>query len=137
MSEENVKVVRRLYDAIARGDSATVLSIYDPQVEADFSKSPQGDITGGTVIYHGHEGVRRMAHDWNEAWATVEYDLEELIDAGPHVIGAITYRGRGRSSGAEVERTDYPVWTIGDGKIVRVLWLATRKEALEAAGLSE
>jgi ketosteroid isomerase-like protein len=78
-----------------------------------------------------------MAHDWNEAWATVEYDLEELIDAGPHVIGAITYRGRGRSSGAEVERTDFPVWTIRDGKIVRVLWLATREEALEAAGLSE
>ncbi len=132
-----MEIVRRLYDAIARGDSATVLSIYDREVEADFSKSPYGDLTGGTVIYHGHEGVRRMAHDWNEAWATVEYDLEELIDAGPNVIGAITYRGRGRLSGAEVERTDYPVWTIRDGKIVRVLWLATREEALKAGGLPE
>ena len=137
MSEENIKVVRRLYDAIGQGNSASVLNLYDPEIEADYSESPYGDLTGGTLIYRGHEGMRRLAQDWNDAWATVEYDLVELIDAGPHVIAAVTYRGRGRSSGVEVERTDYPVWTIRDGKVVKVVWFRRREDALEAAGLSE
>jgi hypothetical protein len=29
------------------------------------------------------------------------------------------------------------IWTIRDGKIVRVAWVEKRDEALEAAGLSE
>ena len=33
--------------------------------------------------------------------------------------------------------TQYAVWTIRNGKVVRVVWFPTREEALEAAGLSE
>jgi hypothetical protein len=29
------------------------------------------------------------------------------------------------------------VWTLRDGKIARVVWLRTRDEAIEAAGLRE
>lgn len=35
MSEENVEIVRRLFDAAARGDAAAVLACYDPEVEID------------------------------------------------------------------------------------------------------
>ena len=31
----------------------------------------------------------------------------------------------------------YGVWTIRDGKVIRVEWFRQRAEALEAAGLSE
>jgi ketosteroid isomerase-like protein len=37
MSRENVEIVRRLYEAINRRDPATVLELYDPEVEADFT----------------------------------------------------------------------------------------------------
>ena len=37
----------------------------------------------------------------------------------------------------EVGWTQYGVWTISGGKIIRVVWFETRDEALEAAGLSE
>jgi uncharacterized protein len=134
MSEENVEIVRRLYDAVARRDAATVLSLYDPEVEWDGTHSPLGNLTG-ELVYHGHAGIRKMTRYWQEAWATVEYEIEELIDAGDHVISVLTYRTRGRASGADVEQTDYPVWTIKKGRIVRVVWLPTRAEALEAAGL--
>jgi ketosteroid isomerase-like protein len=50
----------------------------------------------------------------------------------------VTVRGRGRASGIEVEaRSGAAVWTMREGKIVRVVWFPTRAEALEAAGLSE
>ena len=52
MSRENGEVVRRMYDAYARGDFELSLSCMDPEVE--FSQ-PAGEPGAGT--YHGHEGV--------------------------------------------------------------------------------
>jgi ketosteroid isomerase-like protein len=138
MSEENVEVVRRLYEAVERGDSSAVYALYDPDVEADFSESPGGDLlTAEPLIYRGHDGIRRLGRDWGDAWAEDKYELGELIDAGSCVIAAVTYRGRGRGSGIEVTGTGYPVWWIRQGKVVKVVWFRTRQEAIEAAGPSE
>src|SRR5687767_14427672 len=134
MSQENVEIVRRVYDAVARDDAGTVLSLYDPEIEWDFSQGPLGSFMGRGV-YHGHEGIRSWARERYEAWETIGDHCDELIDAGDQVISVVTSSGRGRASGAQVEWKHYAVWTISDGKIVRVVWLATRSEALEAAGL--
>ena len=42
---------------------------------------------------------------------------------------------RGKRSGAPVERRDGRVWTIRDGKPVRLEYYGSRAEAFEAAGL--
>ena len=135
MSREDVEVVRRVFEATARRDSATVLELYDPEVECDFARSPLTRLVGADV-YRGHDGVRRWVRDRNEVWEWTEDECTELIDAGEQVVSVVTSRGRGRASGVEVEHADYAgVWTIRDGKVVRVIWLPTRGEALEAAGL--
>jgi ketosteroid isomerase-like protein len=137
MSQENVEIVRKVYDAVARRDTDAVLTLYDPEVEWDFSRHPFRGLMGGDVS-HGHEGLRRWFREWYEAWETLEDNLAELIDAGDKVISVVTTRGRGRASGVEVELTRHAgVWTIRDGKIVRVVWFRTRADALKAAGLSE
>jgi ketosteroid isomerase-like protein len=137
MSEENVEVVRRVYDAVARGDTATVLALYHPEVEFDFSRSPQGRLGLMKRVYRGHQGVRDWVRDRYEEWDTIEDDLEELIDAGEHVISVVTHRGRGRASGVLVDMSGAGVWSIREGKVVRAVWFHTREAALEAAGLSE
>jgi ketosteroid isomerase-like protein len=136
MSQENVEVVRRLYETSARRDSAAVLALYDPEVVIDVTHGAVGEVAGRTV-HHGHEGLRTFFRAWYEAWERVEPDLRELLDTGEHVVSIETTRGRGRASGVEVELQQCGVWTIRDGKIVRVVWFTTRDEALEAAGLSE
>ena len=137
MSQENVEIVRQLYDAIAHRDSATVLAFYDPEVECDYSRVGWGDLTGPGV-YFGHEGLRSVYREWYEAWEDYEEELEELIEAGDKVISIVTGRGRGRASGVEVENAHHGgVWTIREGKIIRVAWFPTRAEALEAAGLKD
>ncbi|MDQ3729214.1 MAG: nuclear transport factor 2 family protein [Actinomycetota bacterium] len=136
MSHENIELVRRVYNAVAAGDAEAVLALYDPEAEFDFSRSPFGSVTSQTV-YRGHEGLRCFFRERYEVWQEVEDGYEELIDAGDHVISAVTSRGRGRGSGVEVERTHYGVWSIDAGKVVRVEWFGTRAEALEAAGLRE
>jgi ketosteroid isomerase-like protein len=133
MSRENVEIVRRLYEAVHRGDAETVLALYDPDVVWDFSESPIGAALE-LKIYRGHDGLRRWWSEWREAWEGYEDSYEDLLDAGDHVVAAIVSRGRGRASGAQVEWTQYGVWSFQAGKIVRVAWFGTREDALEAIG---
>jgi ketosteroid isomerase-like protein len=137
MSRENVEVVRRVYEAIGRGDTAAVLAAYDPEVEWDFLRSPFRDFVRRDV-YRGHEGIRSFMRERTEdAWADIEDHLEELVDAGDHVISVVTSRGRGLASGVDVERAHAGVWTIRSGLVVRVAWMGSRAETLDAVGPRE
>ena len=139
MSRENVELVRRIFEAGARRDTATALALYDPEVEWDQSRGPFWDLFGGE-IYRGHEGLRRFFRQYYspETWESVEDKLEELIDAGDHVVSVVNTRARGRTSGAEVQWTlNAGAWTIREGKVVRVAWFRSVEEALEAVGLRE
>jgi ketosteroid isomerase-like protein len=121
VSEQNVEIVRRVYDAVGRRDRTAVLDLYDPDVEWDFSRGGLGGLMAG--VYRGHDGLRRWFRDWYDAWENVEDNCEQLIDAGEHVISVSTIRGRGRVSGIEVvHRDQVGVWTVREGKVVRVVW---------------
>ncbi len=137
MSAENLDIVRRVYEAVERRDTASVLELYDPDVEWDASRGTvPGDLTGESV-YRGHEGLRSWFRQWYEAWDNVEDRCRELIDAGDQVVSVSRMRATGRASGLNVEMPDaVGVWTVRDGKIVRVVWFPSREEALKAAGLS-
>ncbi len=135
MSRENVEIVRRVFGAAARRDSSEVLALYDTEVEWDASRHPLGGVTGR--LAHGRDALCDWFRDWFGAWDGLEERYDELIDAGEQVISVGSIRAQGRSSGVEVAMTGAAVWTIREGKIVRVVWFETRAEALDAAGLSE
>ena len=136
MSDDNVEIVRRVMDAERRRDLAAIFALYDEDVEWDVSHAG-ATVAGQIGTLRGHDGVRRWMRTWYEAFEDVIYDVEELIDAGEHVMLVITQRGRGRASGAEVSVRMYGAWTVRDGKVVRVAWFLDRAEALEAVGLTE
>ena len=134
MSQENVEIVRQVYEAAAGHDTTRIFALYDPDVELDASRI---EAVWASGVYRGHQGLRDFFREWNEAWEGVDYSYEELIDAGDQVVSIVTRHARGRASGIEVERPFALVWTVRDGKVVRVVWFLARAEALEAAGLSE
>ena len=136
MSQENVEIVRAVYDAAARRDSAGVLALYDRDVEWDASRIPEAALIGSRVA-HGHDGLRRWFREWHQDWAILEYEHVDLIDAGKDVISVVLQRSRGRASGAETTLRRAGVWTIREGKVARVVWFPSVEEALEAAGLQE
>ena len=133
MSEQNVEVVRRVYEAVAGGNSEAVLAQYDPDVEFDFSRSPFASVLNKSV-FRGHEGLRNFIRERYEAFDMTEDDCQELIAAGDQVISVVTSRARGRESGVDVEQTHYALWSIDAGKVTSVRWFGTRDEALEAVG---
>src|SRR3954447_19264175 len=134
MSRGKVEIVRQVYEAVDRGDTSTVLALYDPDIEWDFARSPFNALFNHEV-YRGQDGLRELIRERREdAWEEIEDDLEELIDAGDRVVSVVMTRGRGRASGVEVEKRHAGVWTFRGDRIVRVEWM-TREEAIEAAGL--
>ncbi len=64
-------------------------------------------------------------------------EVHELIDAGAQVFASVTFRGRGKQSGAETSWDLWAVWTVRDGRLVRFRGFTDRDAALEAAGLQE
>jgi ketosteroid isomerase-like protein len=137
MSQENVEIVRQIFDAANRRDSASTLALYDPTLIWDHTRGPLRELMGGQDVYCGHEGLRQWFRDFYEVWDNVEARVVEVIEAGDDVISVIDYRARGRASGAEVEMGMAGVWTIQAGKVVRAAWFTTRDEAFEAVGLRE
>ena len=62
---------------------------------------------------------------------------EEYFDAEDQVVVRGLHKSRGAASGVPIEGVFWYVWTIREGKIVRVAVFSDKREAFEAAGLSE
>jgi ketosteroid isomerase-like protein len=128
MSQKNVEVVRELWDAYSRGDFDQVLALSDPYVV-------MVSLEEGAL--YGPDAIRKNYERWREAWEKPETVVEEVIDTGDQVVVIARFHGRGRASGVTVEQRLYEVYTLRNGKILRVDEFSERAEALAAAGLSE
>jgi ketosteroid isomerase-like protein len=133
MSEENVEVVRRAWEAFwMRRDNETALALYDPRVQIDLTAVPH---IGQSEIYSGVEGVKEWIRDLLASFEEMNSSVEEWIDAGEYVIAMIHLYGRGKRSGAPVDNLQAHLWTVRDGFLLRLRVFATKDDALEAAGL--
>jgi ketosteroid isomerase-like protein len=135
VSQENAEIVRSIYEAVTRRDSATPFEVYAEDIVWDVSNS--GRATLMKSVYRGHEGVRQMWRDAVEVFGEVDLDVEELIDAGEQVVAVICERVIGRTSGAPGKASHVAVWTLADGKVVRMQIFDNRDQALKAVGLEE
>jgi ketosteroid isomerase-like protein len=136
MSEENVEIVRRVYEAVARRDGVTPFEIYAEDIVWDLSQMKRAALYERPV-YVGHAAVRGMWRESLEVFGEIDFDLESLTDAGEKVFAVVRDRAVGRASGAPVDAVHYAVWTLVGGKVVRLQILDDRDQALEAAGLRE
>jgi ketosteroid isomerase-like protein len=137
MSQENVEIVRALAEGFQRGDHERAFDFYDPEIEWD--TGTEGVAPGMAGVYRGYEGVRDFWRRWLSAWKDLRFEVQDVRDAGDEVVLLIRdQHQRGQHSGVETEFQPYGwVFTLRDGKVVRVRWYPDQQSALEAAGLSE
>jgi hypothetical protein len=133
MSRENVEIVRQATYAYNRGAFEEAIVWMDPEIEWDMSRVQVPD----PGVYRGFDGLRIFHNSWDESWASLELEPQEFIAAGDQVVSVVRQLGRGRLSGAEVEQSFAQLWTLRDGKIVRMEMHPNREAALEAAGPRE
>jgi ketosteroid isomerase-like protein len=137
MSQQNVEVVRRIYDAWIAGDYETVVASYDSEIR--LNPDPEASWVGMDEDYLGHEGVRRYLRAVYEAFEDYRPEIEQIIDVGEgRVLTLAVEHGRGRGSGAEVQaaRTAH-LWTLRGEKAVQIDLFLDRERALEALGLAD
>jgi ketosteroid isomerase-like protein len=133
MAEDNVQIVRRAYEAFNRGDFDRAVEFLAPDVE--WQTPPNLPDPG---VWRGRdEVVTRMAELLEKIFDELQVQVEELIEADDRVVALVRYKGRGSSTGLTVEGSglDSQIWTLRDGKVVRVEMHGGTHAALEAAGL--
>ena len=133
MSQENVEVVRGLYDTWNRSGGVPPFELIDPAIEAEVVRG----LDNAGTIYRGHGGVSELLESFWDLFQGHRIEVEECIPAGDDVLVTVHYYGRGRASSVEVDMRGWQVWTLRNAKAVRWRVFNTRREALEAVGLSE
>jgi ketosteroid isomerase-like protein len=132
MSQENVEIVRRGYEALNRGDVEGMIETTEPHARWDLSER-----VFNPAVYEGHDGIRRFIEEIDEVWDHFRLEPLEFIDAGDKVVVSHLVRGRGKGSGVDVELPSTSVYTLRNGKVTGSRMYREHNKALEAAGLSE
>src|SRR3954454_1561425 len=130
MSLENVEVVRHIYGAWGKDGTPVGSGLLDPDIEW---VNPPDAVERGTR--QGLDAFGAAAASVSDTFEGVGVDIDEMLDAGDRVVVLATLHGRGRGSGADVERRQGYVWTLREGKVVRFQWFNHPDDALTAAGI--
>ena len=135
MSQENVELTRRVFDAFVRRDRDAFVAFHDPDCEIQ----PLLAAVGGN--YHGHDGVREWWEDLFGAFPDFSFRVDEVRELGDRTLGAARISGHGAhgmdSSAPMIEQVS---WILAEWRDERVVWWCncrSEAEALEAAGLRE
>ena len=129
MSQANVELVRRVYEAFGRGDVDAVFAAMKPDIEWDES---EGMPYGG--IYRGRDAI--VENVFGPILADVEgftADPDEILELDDARVLA---RGRhgGRGAVGPVDARFIHIWTVAEDKVSRYEQLADTRRFCDAVG---
>ena len=114
MSQDNVALVKRIYEAFGAGDVPAVFGAMSGDIvwnEAEnFPLADRNPYVGPDAIVQGV--FARLGSDW-EGFTVVP---EEYLDAGDTVVMLGRYRGTCRATGRPVNAQLAHIWRIESGK---------------------
>ena len=110
-----MNTVRASYEALNHGDIDATLSALDP--DAVWRDSPE--LPGGGE-FRGRQALRGFLEDFLAEWRELHQEVEETIVAGDRVAVLIHLTDVGRASGFEVDTRYAHIWTMREGKGIRV-----------------
>jgi ketosteroid isomerase-like protein len=133
MSQENVEIVRRTFEASSDGDVGVWFQAADPDIRV----YPRSEEPDAADEYRGLDGLMDYLVNWYSQWDDYEIDPIEIIDAGKHVLVVTRERGRVERKGVEVEENFNHSFVLRNGKVVEWHMYDSHADALEALGLRE
>jgi ketosteroid isomerase-like protein len=86
---------------------------------------------------HGYQGLADVAREVVQASPDIGYVIEKVRAAGDQVATVARVFGKGRLSGAPFESRIGQLFTLRNGRVVRLEVFDDPAEAFRAAGLSE
>jgi ketosteroid isomerase-like protein len=132
MSQENVEVVRRIFEQLNQGNVENVVELCDDDFLMDMSERVFNPDT-----YRGPDGIRRFYEGVTDAWESYHWDVEETRIKGDSVVAMLHCQGQSRMGGPTVDWRVAWLWELRQGRPVSLRFYRDRAKALEAAGLSK
>jgi ketosteroid isomerase-like protein len=115
MSEDNLDVIRRGYDAFGRGDINTLLESFDEQVSWVTPGPPELATSGRRT---GRQEVAEFFVSVNELFDIQRFEPKDFLAQGDRVVVVGSETARARSTGNVIEVDWVHVFTMRNGKVV-------------------
>jgi ketosteroid isomerase-like protein len=128
----NVEALRHLYDEWGRGNFSPRFEVYAPDFEWGWSD----EFPGMSGVSRDPEARSSRLREWLSPWEDWRCAAEDYVTSGQLVVVLARYSGRGKESGAAVNTEGAHLWTMRDGKAIRLEIFSSRARALAAAGLT-
>jgi ketosteroid isomerase-like protein len=126
MSEADIEMVRSGFKTLARDGVDGLI----PLVHPEFEMTTPAALAAEPDTYRGREGMRRYWDSFGDGMEAVEFIAGEFEDLGDgNVLTMALLRGRGRTTGIEVEQEVVLIWEVRDAMAYRVNIFATADEA--------
>jgi ketosteroid isomerase-like protein len=131
MSQENVEVVKRIYEEL-NSHQAFPPELFAPDCVTDLT-----EVSLDVRVLHGVNASQRALGQYFGTFDDFHV-AAEVLHADEHlVVTAIRDGGRIRGSGAEVWNRYFHAWTLRDGIVIRLSSHTDRQQAFAAVGLTE
>jgi ketosteroid isomerase-like protein len=128
----SLDAIQRVYQEWGRGNWRPKFDIYDDEMEWGWSD----EFPGLAGVYRDPAERNERLLEWLSPWEHWTCEPEDYVVHGPHVVALCIYRGRGKGSGVLVETKGAHLWTLRNGKAIRLEVFADRARALAAIGLT-
>lgn len=128
MAEENVELLRGIYERWASGDFRT-----QDKLDPDFTITMGPDFPDAGV-HAGLEGVAAYMKGFLEPWEQITIAAEELIESDNRVLAKVLQSGTGISSGIAVELRYFQLWTFDGAMPVAMETIMHEADAMARLG---
>ena len=129
-----MEIARSIYAGWEQGNFSEGPNLFDPEI---LFESVMPD-SSERIVAHRPEGIEEFMREFLTQWRDYRMIGDDFrqLDADTVLVDG-RQAGIGRRSGVSVEIPIYSVWTLQDGKVIRLIVEFDRQKALEAAGLRE
>jgi ketosteroid isomerase-like protein len=132
MPETNLEVFERGLDAYNHRDIDDLLEVLDPEVE--WYPVLEVLLGGEGTVYRGHEGVRELFRNIEDALGEIHAEVSEVIeDADDRIVASGQLYAKGRHSGAVTEASLGWLVNFRSGKVSKIRTYRGVEEARRAA----
>ena len=132
MSQKNVEVVKRLYEAWQREGFGVVPELMDPEIEW---VNPAHAVEPG--IRRGYDEFADAAQSFTSVYRESRVIDATFVDAGDRIAVKAHMRSLGAGTEFPLGAQRGYVFDVRDGKVTRFEWFMHPSEAVEAVGLEE
>ncbi|HTT87367.1 MAG TPA: nuclear transport factor 2 family protein [Acidimicrobiales bacterium] len=113
--DDNVKAIRRIYEAFGRGDVGAILDGVTDDV--DWATDTASNVAPWYGVRHGKDGVGSFFEAFGSTMEVEEFTPFEFAANGDAVFTVVRCRARARSTGKAFEQNLHHYFKFRDGKI--------------------